>query len=154
MTFAFANKIERFKACEPSVDVAGRCGPEMIAIVEAKLGVRFPPSYRAFLLDHGAIFSAVGSISGVYPPAPVDSGVGTVLGDTLYYRDHFQLPNHLVVIQRDQDENDPWCLDTSVPSADGEYPIVCFSLRGGAGKRLFASFGECLNEWLSLRCQR
>src|SRR5947208_3302599 len=127
MIFAFANQIEQLKACEPSTDVAGRCEPEVIAIIEAKLGVRFPPSYRAFLLGHGAIFSPVGSISGVYPATPVDSGAGTVLGDTLYYREHFQLPNHLVVVQRDEDENDPWCLDTSVPSADGECPMVCFS---------------------------
>jgi len=79
--------------------------------VENLLGVRFPPSYKAFLLQHGALFSSVGAISGVFPQSPLAANDGAVLGDTLYYRERFQLPADFVVIERDFDDNDTWCLD-------------------------------------------
>src|SRR6266436_4346699 len=112
-----------------------------------RAGVRFPPSYKAFLLQHGALFSSVGAISGVFPQSPLAANAGTVLGDTLYYREHFQLPADFVLIERDFDDNDTWCLDLSAASSNGECPVVCYGLKGGASKRLYASFGDCFNEW-------
>jgi len=144
---SFANQIEKFRQIEPSAEVAGPCEPAMIEHVENLLGVRFPPSYKAFLLEHGALFSSVGAISGVFPQSPLAANAGTVLGDTLYYREHFQLLADFVVIERDFDDNDPWCLDLSAASSNGECPVVCYGLKGGASKRLYASFGDCFNEW-------
>lgn len=136
---------------EAEVAWEGPCPPEAIASVENALGVRIAGSFRDFLLKAGGGGLDMFSISGVPSVEPL-GGLGTVHGDTLHYRQGAwtsPLPPHLVVIQRDQDDNEPFCLDTS-RTVDGENPVVLFypSTRDGHADRIAASFIDFLEKYL------
>lgn len=130
-----------------SVSWQGPASEEAIDQVENALGVRLPNSFRTFLrLTGGGGFDCL-SISSVPNEDPVTSSYGSVYGDTLHYREEWvprPLPAHLVVIQRDADDNEPFCLDTS-RLRDGECPVVLYYLNSGKAERVapdFLSFYE------------
>ena len=114
-----------------------------ISEVEARLGCCFPPSYREFLTEFGAVWCSGQSVSGIHDDEPSDESDGTVLGDTKRYRDEFALPNQLVVVQADDEA--PYCLDLSVSS--DEPPVVCFQLNTGTYERITDGFESFLIEW-------
>jgi hypothetical protein len=103
------------------------CTPEAIAAVEAALGVRITGGFRDFLLRVGGGGLESLRISGIDPAAPLAPGFGGVYADTRHYRESSKrpLPAHLIVIERDEDDNEPFCLDTS-RVIDGENPVVLF----------------------------
>ncbi|HBP1105782.1 SMI1/KNR4 family protein [Pseudomonas aeruginosa] len=122
-----------------------------IAAVEVALGVRIEGSFRTFLLQTGGGGVDMFVISAVYADGPL-GGLGTVHGDTLHYRQAFwpsPLPPHLVVVQRCQDDNEPFCLDTSRIVA-GEHPVVLHYLQsqGGHADRISPSFIDFLEKYL------
>src|SRR5688572_2537013 len=82
--------------------------------LESKLGVRLPPSYRAFLSRYGAMAIYDSTISGIFGGEPLDESGGSLYFDTLRFRSDRGLPSHLLVIQPDEDA--PYCLDTRSPS--------------------------------------
>jgi hypothetical protein len=151
---ALIDRLNMLALASTEADVAweGPCPPDTIAAVEDALGVQIVGSFRDFLLKTGGGGLDMFSISAV-PTAQPLGGLGTVHGDTLHYRQNFwasPLPPHLLVIQRDQDDNEPFCLDTSRTVA-GENPVVLFypSTRNGHTDRIAASFIDFLEEYLA-----
>src|SRR5262245_2616547 len=77
---------------------------------EQALGVSFSPSYRAFLSLYGAMSVGDVTISGIVDNAPLGSGSGSVVFDTMACRKDWRLPERYVVIQPSDEA--PYCLDT------------------------------------------
>ncbi len=119
--------------------------------VEASLGVRFPASFREFLRQTGGGGLDRLSISSVENENPVKKAYGSVYGDTLHYREEWvphPLPTHLVVIQRDADDNEPFCLDTS-RMRNGECPVVLYYLNTGRVERVSPDFLAFYEKYLN-----
>src|SRR5690349_18733585 len=76
--------------------------------LESKLGVRLPPSYRAFLSQYGAVAVYDSTISGIVGGEPFVESGGSVYFDTMRFRRDWGLPSHMLVIQPDEDA--PYCL--------------------------------------------
>jgi hypothetical protein len=131
--------------------IAGAQPEEAIAELERALGIPLPPSYRAFLTRFGGLAIVNSSISGIVNAKPLARGTGWLYGDTLRFRRDFGLPEHLLVIQPDEDA--PYCLDSSAKMPDGEFPLVCYELHSRHVSRMAESFGEWLVEWLRLRAE-
>ncbi len=103
---------------------AGASSNAAIAVVERALGVQITGSYRDFILATGG-----GGVDSLYISPITDAApLQGCHEDTLRYREDWcphRLPPQLVVIQRDEDDNEPMCLDTSVV-IDGENPVVLY----------------------------
>jgi len=112
------------------VNWTGGVTDDAIADVEKRLDVRLPESYKAFARLVGGEGIEIFPISSI---ATGDNAPGTLVDHTLHYREPWvrhPLPKHLVVIQRDFDDNEPLCLDTSTWTA-GECPVVLYYLDSG-----------------------
>jgi hypothetical protein len=132
---------------------AGPASEEAIARVEATLGVRFPVSFRTLLLLTGGGGVKSFPISSVDLADPVAIQYGSVYGDTLHYRESWvprPLPAHLVVVQRDADDNEPFCLDTSRWSGE-ECPVVLYYLNTGRAERVAPDFLAFYERYLEPR---
>ena len=116
-----------------------------ILALESKLGVRLPPSYRAFLSHYGAMAIYDSTISGVFGGEPFDEGGGSLYCDTMRFRSDRGLPSYLLVIQADEDA--PHCLDTRRPSATGEFPVVCYELRSKHAAPIASDFDDWLRRF-------
>ena len=137
--------IAQIRANGREVWVAGEQPEETIHELEKTLGVGLPPSYRSFLARFGGLGIVNSFISGIIDAQPLGEGTGWVYGDTKRCREEWGLPEHLLVIQADEDA--PYCLDTS-NRQDGEYPLVCFELHSKHVSRMANSFGSWFVEWL------
>lgn len=129
-----------------SVQWRGASTEAAIAVVENALGVSIRGSYRDFILATGGGGLDMLCIS----PVPAEEPLAGCYADTLRYREDWvphKLPAHLVVIQRDQDDNEPVCLDTSKQD-NGENPVVLYYLTSGHVERLAGSFIEYYQEFL------
>jgi hypothetical protein len=118
----------------------GPASAAAIERVERTLGCRLPRSFREFLQMTGGGGLAHFWVSG----ASDENGGGSVVCDTQVYREDFGLPAHLVVIQKDPDDNEPFCLDTSRFDG-GECPVVLYYFTSGKTEHVaddFASFYE------------
>jgi hypothetical protein len=135
------------------VEWAGPASAETIVRVESTLGVRFPASFRTLLLLKGGGGVESFPISSVDSSDPVAIQYGTVYGDTLHYREPWvprPLPAHLVVVQRDADDNEPFCLDTSKWSGE-ECPVVLYYLNTGHVERIAPDFLAFYERYLAPR---
>ena len=118
---------------------------EEIRQAEAALGVPFPPSYRAFLSLYGAISVVNSLISGIVNNAPLDPGGGSVVFDTMRFRNEWHLPDHYIVIQPDEDA--PYCLDTRTRDVTGEMVVVCYELHSEHAGVVATSFVDWLEKF-------
>ena len=116
-----------------------------IAALESKLGVRLPPSYRAFVGQYGGMALYDSTISGIVGGEPLDESGGSLYGDTLKFRTEWNLPGHLLMIQADEDA--PYCLDTRTPSAAGEFPVVCYELHSQHAGKVAADFDDWMRRF-------
>src|SRR3954451_15722313 len=116
-----------------------------IGALESKLGVRLPPSYRAFVARYGGMAIYDSTISGIIAGEPLDESGGSLYGDTLRFRAVWALPGHLLVIQPDEDA--PYCLDTRSPSGTGEFPVVCYELHSKRAGRIAADFDDWMRRF-------
>src|SRR5688572_5164735 len=106
---------------EHEVDWHGPASDADLQAIEARLGCRLPASFREFLVMTGG-----GGLRPLYvSTAAINDEGGSVIGDTMYWREEYKMPSHLVVIERDWDDNEPMCLDTSAFRGD-ECPVVLF----------------------------
>ena len=107
---------------------AGPRDEVLIARAEAALGLRFPPSYRAFLaaLGCGDIegFEVYGVIDSNFDASAVPNGIWLTLEER-----ETGLPNHLVIVS-DTGDGAYYALDTSRTDAAGECPVVCEEIDG------------------------
>ena len=99
---------------------------ERVQRAEQALGIRFPPSYRRFLLELGA--GGVGSeeIYGLVDDDFEDSRPPQAVGLTRELRRDGQISDDLVVIYN-LGQGSYFALDTSRTGADGEAPVVSFT---------------------------
>lgn len=130
---------------------AGASTEQALAALEHALGARIAGSFRDFILHTGGGLDLF-RISTVPADDPL-AGPGSVHGDTLHWRHDgggVPLPPHLVVVQRDQDDNEPFCLDTSRVVL-GENPVVLFypGSRSGHVDRIAPSFIDFYEDYLA-----
>ena len=132
-----------------SVDWCGPSSEAAIAEVEAALDVKIHGSFRKFILLTGG-----GGLDSLYiSPIAVDAPLDGCFRDTQHYRDDWcphKVPPHLIVIQRDADDNEPMCLDTS-REINGENPVVLFYYQStGKEEPIADSFAAYYENFLSV----
>lgn len=143
--------IARIRDDGREVWIAGPQSEEAIVALERAIGNTMPPSYRRFLARFGGFGIVNSFISGILADKPLERNVGWVYGATHRFRCDYDMPEHLLVVQSDEDA--PYCIDTSNRSPDGENPLVCYELHSRRVGRIAASFGEWFIDWLSLSAE-
>lgn len=113
-------------------DFEGKKDFSLIEKAEAVLGLRFPPTYKKFLMELGC-----GDVEGLefYGIIGVDfenSSVPDAIWLTLNERES-GLPSSLIIIYATGDGT-YYALDTDQVSADGENPVVSYGLNGRTEK--------------------
>jgi SMI1-KNR4 cell-wall len=141
--------IDQLREDGQDVWVAGPQSRQAIAELEKALGVTLPPSYRQFLSRIGEFKLLNSSVSGIVDGKPLADDTGGMYIHTQRYRLENDLPEHLLVIQPDEDA--PYCLDASAADEDGEMPVVCYELDSGHTERMASSFDEWFLEYLQLQ---
>jgi hypothetical protein len=143
----------RLSESERPCEITGPVPEAAISAAEEALGVTFPPSYRTFLQTFGGIaipihLGVVHQFVGVAPvggeaAAPQDD----VVRRTLAARDERKLAEHLVVVGLGAEYQEWFCLDTSRPRSNGEYPVLLFDARDNAlDQQFYDDFGQMLQE--------
>jgi antitoxin YobK len=110
-------------AYSDEADFDGERPAELVERAEAALGVRFPPSYRAFVRELGVGHIAGEEFYGITGDEFVDSSIPNGIWLTLREREDSGLPEHLVIVYEDG-EGDYYALDTSEGGNDGENAVV------------------------------
>jgi hypothetical protein len=123
-------------------DFVGPRPESLVARAEAALGLRFPPSYRQFLLELGA-----GDIAGfeVYGVVDEEFGIARVpdaIALTLDARRSGLDPRYILIGTLGDGSHD--CLDTVHLGPGGEAPVVQLSSEFEDPVTLADSFGEYL----------
>jgi antitoxin YobK len=125
-------------------EFAGPRSPQLIERAETVLGVRFPPTYRTFLLEFGAGSFGGTEIYGVIDDEFEDSSIPDGVWNALEHRRNETLPGHLFEFHA-PGHGEAICLDFS--AAGDEAPVVS-AWPGSNGKTqiLFDDFGAWLME--------
>ena len=123
-------------------DFAGPRPEALVARAEAALGLRFPPSYRQFLLDLGAGDVGGFEVYGIIDDDFADARVPDAIALTLDAR-RSGLDRRYVLIGTLGDGSHD-CLDTGHPDVSGEAPVVQLSAEYEDPVTLADSFGEYL----------
>ena len=134
--------IERVEECDPHFEKQPASDLSITA-VEERLSVTFPESYRTFLRHFGSFYSCDQAVSGIYCDDPTELGSGSIVGDTLRFREEYDLPPQFMVIQPDEDA--PYCLDLS--TAASEPSVVCFQLNTKTYQEITPNFESWFIEW-------
>jgi SUKH superfamily protein len=113
---------------------------ELVAAAESALGVRFPPTYRRFLLELGAGDIAGEEFYGITGPDLVRGPVPNGIWLTLDLRRN-GLPEPLVIVSSSGD-GIWYALDTSQADASGESPVVALQLPESPPKQIASDFGD------------
>lgn len=140
--------IAQIQSTRRNVWVAGPQPESAIVELERVLGFALPPSLRRFVARFGGLGVGDNFISGVIDAQPLAMEAGSLYGDTLRFREEFELPKELLVVQADEDA--PHCLNSGDIRSEGEFAVVCFELHSGHCQTISPSFGEWLVEWLRL----
>jgi len=122
-------------------DFAGPRPEALVARAEAALGLRFPPSYRQFLLELGCGNVAGFEVYGVIDEDFANSSVPDAIWLTLEERRTNGLDPRFIVIGALGDGTFD-CLDTAHLDRTGEAPVVQVSAEGDNPVRIADSFGE------------
>ena len=114
------------------------------------LGAKLPPSYREFLIQYGGGYGLIG----LYNNQPASRELGCLVGDTERMRQQFQLPPQFIPLEQSP-LGGIYCLDTSSPGPDCEYPVILITIGPGGQLthrvRAAESFGSYLRELLEDR---
>lgn len=133
--------IEKILDSGEDLEFYGPQSDESIAALEGALGVKMPPSFVDFLKVYGGGGVTDSDISGIFDDKPLMTNQGCVYGDTMRWREEYGLPENLVVVKV-EDEEEALCLDASSPDPAGEYPVVRVDLYGGG----VAKVGDSIKE--------
>ncbi|MCA9679846.1 MAG: SMI1/KNR4 family protein [Kofleriaceae bacterium] len=118
--------------------VAGAAPADAIDAAEAALGCAFPPSYRAFLAEVGALRlpPRLGTVLGFVGLTPTPHGDGdgdadaqSVVQRTLHARVENRLGEGLLIVAAGAEVGEWYVADTSCARGDGEAPIFLFDVR-------------------------
>jgi hypothetical protein len=140
--------IEKNIAAGAEIEVAGPVSPEKIHQAERMLGVEFPPSYKAYMAEYGALEIDGRTFAGL---TPRDVGsAGDVVAFTKHAREKYGLPEQYVALDF-QDGDAFLSIDTAQRDADDESPMVLISPVNGKQQGPFAakSLKEFLVKYLS-----
>ncbi len=113
-------------------DFVGPRPQQLVDAAENRLGLHFPPSYRRFLVEHGAGSFGSSEIYGVIDENFDQSSVPNGVWYTLSERKEWSLPLAMVVIFNDGN-GDLFCLDCAATRPDGEAPVVRYQPGVAAG---------------------
>ena len=105
-------------------DFVGPRPENLVQTAEQTLGLRFPNSYRRFLLEYGAGSLGAAEVYGLIDTNFSSSSVPNGVWYTLSERRGSNLPSSMVVIYNDGD-GDLFCLDCA-DQKGGEAPVVTF----------------------------
>ncbi|HEY1906964.1 MAG TPA: SMI1/KNR4 family protein [Myxococcaceae bacterium] len=121
-------------------DFVGARPESLVARAEAALGLRFPPSYREFLLEFGAGDIAGFEVYGVIDEEFGDVRVPDAIALTLDARRSGLDPRYILIGTLGDGSHD--CLDTVHLGPGGEAPVVQLSSEFDDPVTLADSFGE------------
>lgn len=96
----------------------------LIKVAEEKLGLKFPPTYRRFLIEYGAGGFGSSEIFGVIHENFDTSSSPDVVWTTFQQRKYFSFPKNLIVIYSVGD-GEIFCLDIGNTNT-GEIPVVTY----------------------------
>jgi SMI1-KNR4 cell-wall len=139
---------QRLDHQENPVRIAGPVPESAITAAEKALDCEFPPSYRQFLRTWGGIAlpTHLGIVHDFIGVKSEDSD-GDVVHRTLRAREERKLPEHLVVVGMGAQHQEWFCLDSSRPLPNGEYPVIMFDARDNAlDQQFYDDFGQMLEE--------
>ncbi len=103
-------------------------GPRSISLIETAeraLGLKFPPTYRRFLLEYGAGSFGASEVYGVIDDDYEESSVPDGIWYTLVERRQVGLPNDLIVIYDLGGYGEIFCLDLGM-LRDEEAPVIAY----------------------------
>ncbi len=121
---------------EDEVDSAGPRPSELIEVAERAVGIRFPPTYRRFLSDYGALSLGGTEIYGVIDDDFEDSSIPDAIWHNLTSRREGLFSFYAV------GEGTEFCLDTTRTAADGEMPVVAVDPSGEGREEVAPDFGS------------
>lgn len=140
--------VERLRVVLEAEEYAGPVKEAAIVEAERTLNVKFPRSYKAFLLQFGAthLFAGLGPGRHNDPEPPMFNHVVDMT--TMSYRaTRGNLPSGLVYVSSDGGDYH-YYLDTSRPSLDSECPVIVLC-PGRDGIDVADSFVEFVEEVMS-----
>jgi antitoxin YobK len=121
---------------EHEADFAGPRPPELIERAEQAVGVRFPPTYRRFLLEYGAGNVGSTEIYGVVDHDFENSSAPDAIWHNLTSRREGLFTFYAV------GEGTEFCLDTTRTTPDGEMPVVAVTTSGATKEEVAPDFGS------------
>jgi cell wall assembly regulator SMI1 len=127
-------------------DFLGKVTSNEIHEAEAKLGVKFPRSYKQFLQQYGC-----GNFGGeIYGVGVSETGVPSVVWFTLKMREEGFIPNWMVIVCNEGEY--VLCLDTATFDENEECKVVSWILGLPFDKQphelTFESFADFLSEYV------
>ena len=133
--------IEGFCSGTPASD-------EAIAALENELNIELPFSYKVFLKRFGWVQMEMSdgvTIAGIHNSDPYNV-TASIFHNTSWYREQQSLPNNLLIIQPNEDA--PYCFNTAIKNAKGEYQVVCYELHNTNYSEIAANFEKWLEEFV------
>jgi hypothetical protein len=130
-------------------DFDGRKDVALIEAAESAVGVRFPPTYRRFLLEYGCGNIAGREFYGIIDENFEDSGIPDGVWLTVRMRREAQLPRQLILVAETGDGG-YYAIDTSRIIGASEPPVVLWWPNLGAAtdkpQEISPDFGSFLYE--------
>jgi len=121
---------------EEDADVAGPKAEALVSKAEQLLHLRFPPTYRRFLRELGAVEICGEELYGIVKSDFHNSGVPDAIWCTLAARRKLNLPADLVVIG-DTGTGEFYCLQIMPDGSEG--PVLTLDPRNPASRQEVAS---------------
>lgn len=125
---------------------------DIIDSAEQHLGMRFPPSYRWWLLEYGAGYLGGYELQGLFPEPIVKRDpevplIGDIVDLSNRNANLRWYPSHLLeILSYEGDE--VYFFDTRRRSNDGEWPVVCIYAGASEPEDVAPNFAEFLRRQL------
>ena len=143
----FESAARLIRATEDAI-VSGPRKEELIDAAEARLGVKFPPSYRCFLQEFGAVIVNGEDLVGLPRDSIDEESFLDVVSCTLYERTVAGLDQRYVVIGQVGDGS-AYVIDTSTYSQGQENPVAVTSYDRTCVEVVANNYGEHVEFLLS-----
>ncbi len=134
------------------VDYFGPRDVSLLELAQKALGLEYPPTYRRFLREFGAVAVGGTEFYGIIDSDFASSGIPDSVWATLSQREVASLPDHLVIVG-ETGMGEWYVLDTSKRDETGECPVAIwsswYSENGGIEEVVAADFGTYF--WESLQ---